>query len=244
MVQTSAPPRPRLDTGTRKYQEMLAGFRVYLLPSGAGDALPKPRAYTCYRGVPVASEAIVVDADATQVTFKVNRYQANALARTQFALVKSPLHGMTFRAYLSRLDADAFLASFDLFERHNDGAERRGNVRFQPLEDVDVNLAFGRKKVASALLDISSSAVAVFVKDADPAVLQEKADAKVSLTVAGEQGFKLRVAGQIQRILAWAGDDPNDFRVVLKLDVSEGDRTIISSYVAQQQNRILETMSQ
>ena len=44
MDPSSAKKRPKINTGKREYREMIAGFRVYLLPSGAADALPAPRA--------------------------------------------------------------------------------------------------------------------------------------------------------------------------------------------------------
>lgn len=244
MDSSSVKKRPKVNTASREYTEMLAGFRVYLLPSGAADALPAPRAYTCYRGVPVACEAKVVDADNAQVTFKVNRYQCNALTRTEFALIKSPLHGMTFRAYLNRVDTDSELASFDLFERHGEGAERRGNVRFQPLEDNDITMQFGRTKVVGQLLDVSVSAIAVFINDADPALLQEGETANLQLTVAGAGAFSLKAKGTVQRVLAWAGDDPNDFRVVLQLDLNDKDQETIAGYVADQQMQVLQAMNQ
>ena len=45
-------------------------------------------------------------------------------------------------------------------------------------------------------------------------------------------------------MLAWAGDDPNDFRIVLQLELQDKDRETIASYVADQQMQVLQAMNQ
>ena len=204
----------------------------------------RPRAYTGYRGLPVACEATVVYADTGQVTFKVNRYQWDVLSRSEFALIRSPLLGMTFRAYLNRVNVDSQLASFTLFECRGEGAERRGNVRLQPLEDNTVTKRLGQTSVVGQLLDISASAIAAFVTDADPAVLQAGKPTRLKLSARGAGTFSLEANGHIHRVLAWAGDHPNDFRIVFKLELEAKDRAAIEHYVAEQQMRVLREMNQ
>ena len=238
--------KPEINIRSRRYRQLLAGFHVYLTPGEVGEALPTPRIYTCFRGVPVASEAKVVDADENLVTFKVNRYQANALAETEFALIKSPLHGITFRAYPRAVDRDACLAGFTHFIRHEAGAEQRVNVRLEPAEPILVHLRFKRTRIQAALLDLSVVAIAVFVRDADPAVLREGAKGTVRLEIPerpGHEAFEIDCKGEIRRILAWAGDDPNDFRVVLQLQAKDQLMTRINDYILEQQTAILMTMS-
>ena len=238
--------KPEINVRSRRYRQLLAGFHVYLTPGEVGESLPTPRIYTCFRGVPVASEAKVVDADENLVTFKVNRYQANALAETEFALLKSPLHGSTFRAYPSAIDREACLAGFTHFVRHEAGAEQRVNVRLEPAEPIAVQMRVRRKRVQGALLDLSVVAAAVFVRDADPALLQEGTKGSIQLEIPerpGHEAFSIDCKGDISRILAWAGDDPNDFRVVFRLVAKDQLLTRISEYILEQQTAILMAMS-
>jgi len=45
--------------------------------------------------------------------------------------------------------------------------------------------------------------------------------------------------GEILRVLAWAGDDPNDFRIVVRVDAGPALRERIADYVVEQQAAIL-----
>ena len=67
--ESETPPIPRINRVAPRYRQLMAGFRVYVTTGIAAESLPKPRIYTCFRGVPVASDAPVVAADPSAAGF-------------------------------------------------------------------------------------------------------------------------------------------------------------------------------
>lgn len=217
----------------RRYRQLVAGFNVYRVSPIAAESVPPPRLFTAYRGVPLACSASVLSVGQDDVTFAVDRLHAKAIARTGNSVIMSPLHGMSFRATSTGVDAEQGRASFAHFITHRRSAtEQRSNLRIEPEFSINVNLGCFDKERHGRLHDLSVVSLAVSMSEDEYDGMRDGDMVKVRIPkLAPGNTLSLDAKGRILRSTAVATAQGKARDVVISLQLEPQLHDCLERYV-------------
>ena len=225
----------------RKYRQQLAGFNVYRTPFFISENIAHPRINTNFRGVPISSDATVVDVGTGDVTFALEPTQLNVVSRAECSLIESPIHGVTFRAYPTLVDAQNCRVTFAQFHRHHGlGAELRTNLRVELDAAIQVLLCFEGNEVSGSLVDVSVASLAVYIVDGTVNALQEGNQVEIRIPdLPGETEAGLKATGKVIRTMPVVDEQPGACRLVIYLSANESLHGLLNAYVETRRDEIL-----
>ncbi len=233
---------PEVDCAAENHQQVVEGFREYMLEECPQEHKELLRIFTCFRGIPVDSSAKVTKVSDLDVTFRVSPTQAAILRRMGLALIESPLHAMAYRAYSTHVNAGTCEVTFSHFIEHDGPMERRQHRRVAPERPVEASIIKGADEFTGMLVDVSAVAAAVFLRNVNLAPLDEGDEVELNvwlprLSTSGE--LHLSIPAHVNTVHSSVEADPNAHRVVLNIP---GDKKVfdkISRYIINAQERSL-----
>lgn len=212
----------------RRYRQLVAAFNVYRVSPIAAESVPPPRINTSYRGVPLSCDVSVLSVGETDVTFAMDKLQAQAIARTRDSVIMSPLHGMSFRVTASGVDPNEGRASFSQFvTQRRGGAEQRTNLRIEPENAIEVCLECFDRERSGRLHDISVVSLAVSFRESEFDGMRDGDMVKVHIPDLRPEGrLSLDAKGKIIRTMPIASGhgEARDVVIYLQIDSSLHDR--------------------
>lgn len=218
MSQSPSLELPWLELASDDYLNTIDGFRRYLVEDLSDDQRRQLRVFTCFRGIPVDSPAVVVSVGEDEVTFQVSPTQISILSKMGLALVESPVHDVAFRAYSRSVDKRSHQVTFSHFVRHDQPLERREHQRVRPIIPIRACIRRGSKQYTGWLFDASAVAAAILLRDPEAGALAQGDVVELECEwpeVDGKRKFDL--CGRVILIHHHQEEDQDASRVIVRL---------------------------
>jgi hypothetical protein len=195
----------------------------------------KVRLLNVYKGLPINSDAPVLEATDGMVMLKVNKYQATCLEIQRKAYIQSDDLHQVARGEVLNVNFLTESAIVTGFVYMGDDLGKRLMIRVQPREPVEIEMALKGVNLRGQMADLSASGVgivtgAVVVR---PTLYAIGTNMVVSFQLPSERA-PLRIAGKIAN--AFKGS--NSYRLGIELTPDSATKMTLNRYIAQRQSEV------